>query len=149
MLYPIAIEKGSDTDAYGVIIPDIKGCFSAGNTFEEALENAKEAIAGHLEILAEDGADIPLASQICNFLDNEDFKGFIWAIVDIDLSRYLGKAEKVNVTLPSRLIHLIDDKVGKDKPYKSRSALLAAGAAKILQAYHYKKPPSGGFSIFQ
>ena len=136
MLYPIAIEKGSDTDAYGVIIPDIKGCFSAGDTFEDALENAKEAIAGHLEILAEDGADIPLASQVSNFLDNEDFKGFIWAIVDIDLSRYLGKAEKVNVTLPSRLIHLIDDKVGKDKPYKSRSALLAAGAEKILQAYH-------------
>lgn len=136
MLYPIAIEKGSDTDAYGVIIPDIKGCFSAGNTFEDALENAKEAIAGHLEILAEDVADIPLASQVSNFLDNEDFKGFIWAIVDIDLSRYLGKAEKVNVTLPSRLIHLIDDKVGKDKPYKSRSALLAAGAEKILQAYH-------------
>ena len=89
-----------------------------------------------IEILAEDGADIPLASQVSNFLDNEDFKGFIWAIVDIDLSRYLGKAEKVNVTLPSRLIHLIDDKVGKDKPYKSRSALLAAGAEKILQAYH-------------
>ena len=136
MLYPIAIEKGSDTDAYGVIIPDIQGCFSAGDTFEDALENAKEAIAGHLEILAEDGAAIPLASQVSNFLDNEDFKGFIWAIVDIDLSRYLGKAEKVNVTLPSRLIHLIDDKVGKDKPYKSRSALLAAGAEKILQAYH-------------
>ena len=136
MLYPIAIEKGSDTDAYGVIIPDIKGCFSAGDTFEEALENAKEAIAGHLEILAEGGADIPLASQVSNFLDNEDFKGFIWAIVDIDLSRYLGKAEKVNVTLPSRLIHLIDDKVGKNKPYKSRSAFLAAGAEKILQAYH-------------
>ena len=136
MLYPIAIEKGSDTDAYGVIIPDIQGCFSAGDTFEDALENAKEAIAGHLEILAEDGAAIPLASQVSNFLDNEDFKGFIWAIVDIDLSRYLGKAEKVNVTLPSRLIHLIDDKVGKNKPYKSRSAFLAAGAEKILQAYH-------------
>ena len=136
MLYPIAIEKGSDTDAYGVIIPDIQGCFSAGDTFEDALENAKEAIAGHLEILAEDGAAIPLASQVSNFLDNEDFKGFIWAVVDIDLSRYLGKAEKVNVTLPSRLIHLIDDKVGKDKQYKSRSELLAAGAEKILQAYH-------------
>lgn len=28
-----------------------------------------------------------------------------WAIVDVDVSRYLGKTEKVNVTLPSRLIH--------------------------------------------
>ena len=135
MLYPIAIEKGSDTDAYGVIIPDIKGCFSAGNTFEDALENAKEAIAGHLEILAEDGSDIPLASQVSNFLDNEEFKGFIWAVVDIDVSRYLGKAEKVNVTLPSRLIRMIDDKVGKDKLYKSRSAFLAAGAEKMLHTH--------------
>ena len=37
MLYPIAIEKGSATEAYGVIVPDIPGCFSAGDTFEEAL----------------------------------------------------------------------------------------------------------------
>ena len=42
MLYPIAIEKGSDTEAYGVIVPDINGCHSAGDTFEEALENAKK-----------------------------------------------------------------------------------------------------------
>ena len=56
MLYPIAVEKGSETEAYGVTVPDIKGCFSAGDTFEEALNNVKEAIAGHLEILAEDGS---------------------------------------------------------------------------------------------
>jgi len=38
------------------------------------------------------------------------------------------------VTLPSRLIRLIDDKVGKDKVYKSRSAFLAAGAERLLRA---------------
>lgn len=134
MLYPIAVEKGSDTEAYGVVVPDISGCFSAGDTFEEALSNIKEAIAGHLEILAEDGEDIPLASEASKFLDNAEFNGFIWAVVDVDVSRYLGKAEKVNVTLPSRLIRMIDDKVGKDKPYKSRSAFLAAGAEKMLHA---------------
>ena len=132
MLYPIAVEKGSDTEAYGVIVPDIKGCFSAGDTFEEALNNTKEAIAGHLEILAEDGKDIPLASEASTFLDEPNYAGFIWAMVEIDVSRYLGKAEKVNVTLPSRLIRLIDDKVGKDKSYKSRSAFLAAGAERLL-----------------
>lgn len=89
MLYPIAVEKGSKTKAFGVIVPDIQGCFSAGDTFEEALENAKEAISGHLEILAKDGADIPLASKVSNYSDNEDFKGFIWAVVDIDVSYYL------------------------------------------------------------
>lgn len=134
VLYPIAVEKGSDTEAYGVTVPDIKGCFSAGDTFEEALNNVKEAIADHLEILAEDGKDIPLASEASKYLNNEDFIGFIWAVVDVDVSRYLGKAEKVNVTLPSRLIRMIDDQVGKDKQYKSRSAFLAAGAERLLHA---------------
>lgn len=132
MLYPIAVEKGSDVEAYGVIVPDIKGCFSAGDTFEEALTNVKDAIAGHLEILAEDGEEIPLASEVSKYLNNDEFKGFIWAVVDV--SRYLGKAEKINVTLPSRLIRLIDDKVGKDRQFKSRSAFLAAGAEKMLRA---------------
>lgn len=134
MLYPIAVEKGSDTEAYGVTVPDIKGCFSAGDTFEEALNNVKEAIADHLEILAEDGKDIPLASEASKYLNDDDFKGLIWAVVDVDVSRYLGKAEKVNVTLPSRLIRMIDDQVGKDKQYKSRSAFLAAGAERLLHA---------------
>lgn len=134
MLYPIAVERGSDTEAYGVIVPDIQGCFSAGDTFEEALENVKEAIAGHLEILADDGEDIPLASEAAKVLNDEEYKGMIWAVVDIDVSRYLGKAEKVNVTLPSRLIHLIDDRVKKDNRFKSRSAFLAASAERLLHA---------------
>ena len=57
MLYPVAVEKGFGAYAYGVIVPDIQGCFSAGDTFEEALENVKDAIAGHLEILSEDGGN--------------------------------------------------------------------------------------------
>ncbi len=134
MLYPVAVEKGSDTDAYGVTVPDIAGCFSAGDTFEEALENVREAIASHLEILAEDGEEIPLASEVSNYLNHNEYQGLIWAVVDIDVSLYLGKSEKVNVSLPSRLIRLIDDQVGKDKHYKSRSAFLAAGAERLLHS---------------
>lgn len=134
MLYPVAVEKGSETEAFGVIVPDIPGCFSAGDTFEEALENVKEAIAGHLEILAEDGEDIPFASEPSKHLSDSEYQGFIWAVVDIDVSRYLGKSEKVNVTLPSRLIRLIDDRVAKDKSFKSRSAFLAAGAERLLHS---------------
>lgn len=134
MFYPIAIERGSKTEAFGVIIPDIQGCFSAGDTFDEALENVKEAIAGHLELLAEEGEEIPLASDVSNYLYNDAYKGMVWAVVDVDVSRYLGKSEKVNVTLPSRLIHLIDDRVKKDHRFKSRSAFLAASAERMLRA---------------
>lgn len=133
MFYPIAVEKGDSDHAYGVIVPDIPGCHSAGDTFDEALENAKEAIADHLELLAEDNQDIPLAGSADKYIGNEDYVGMIWAVVDVDVSRYLGKAEKINVTLPSRLIHLIDARVGKDDRFKSRSQFLAAGAEALLR----------------
>lgn len=133
MLYAIAIEKGDEDTAYGVIVPDIPGCFSAGDTLEEAFENIREAIAGHLECLVEDDEDIPLARPLGYHFDNEDYQGMTWAVVDVDVSRYLGKTEKVNVTLPSRLIHLIDDKVASDKArYKSRSGYLASLAEQAL-----------------
>ncbi|VDA17169.1 hypothetical protein BANRA_02585 [Acinetobacter baumannii] len=93
MLYPIAIERGTDTEAFGVSVPDIPGCFSAGDTLEEAIENVKEAISSHLEILAEDGEEIPLASDVSKFIDQEDYRGMIWAVTEVDVSRYLGKPE--------------------------------------------------------
>jgi len=134
MLYPIAIELGDDTHAYGVTVPDIVGCFSAGDTMEEALNNVREAIEFHLEGLVEDDQEIPLPTDMAKHQQNPDFAvNYIWAIVDIDVSRFMGKAEKINVTLPSRLIHLIDNRVTKDSRYKSRSGFLAAGAELLLR----------------
>lgn len=132
MLFPIAIERGSDTEAFGVSVPDIPGCFSAGDTLEEAIENIKEAISGHLEIMAEDGEDIPVASPVSKFIDKDDYAGMIWAVTEVDVSCYLGTPEKINVTLPSRLIRRIDENVGKGKQYTTRSAFLAAGAERML-----------------
>jgi hypothetical protein len=43
MKYPIAIESGYANHAYGVVVPDLPGCFSAGDTLDEAIDNAKEA----------------------------------------------------------------------------------------------------------
>ena len=37
MRYPIAIERGTETAAYGVVVPDLPGCFSAGDTLDEAI----------------------------------------------------------------------------------------------------------------
>ena len=73
MLYPIAIELGDDTHAYGVTVPDIAGCFSAGDTMEEALNNVREAIEFHLEGLVEDGQEIPLPTDMAKHQQNPDF----------------------------------------------------------------------------
>jgi hypothetical protein len=37
MRYVVAIEKGDKRHAYGVVVPDLPGCFSAGDTLDEAL----------------------------------------------------------------------------------------------------------------
>lgn len=134
MLYPIAIEKPANTnECYGVIVPDIAGCFSAGDTLDEAVKNAHEAIILHLDMLADEGEDIPQATNITSHQDNPDCQGMIWALVEVDLSAYMGKAEKINVTLPSRLIVKIDEKVKAHKSlYKSRSNYLAQLASRDL-----------------
>ena len=36
--------------------------------------------------------EIPLPSQVTQFLNEEDYHGMVWAVVDVDVSRYLGKA---------------------------------------------------------
>src|SRR5665213_2564640 len=55
MRYPIAIETGDAEHAYGVVVPDLPGCFSAGDTLDEALVNSREAILLHVEGLLDDG----------------------------------------------------------------------------------------------
>ena len=47
MNYPIVLHKDSDSD-FGVSVPDLPGCFSAGATIDEAVDMAKEAIELHL-----------------------------------------------------------------------------------------------------
>ena len=59
MKYPIAIELGDDTHAFGVVVPDLPGCFSAGDTLDEAIDNAKEAIELWLETVINDNGAVP------------------------------------------------------------------------------------------
>jgi len=52
---PIVIEK--DEDGYFVFCPVLQGCYTQGDTYEEAIENIEDAIRLHLEdIIASDGA---------------------------------------------------------------------------------------------
>ncbi|WP_047237743.1 type II toxin-antitoxin system HicB family antitoxin [Chromobacterium subtsugae] len=133
MLFPIAIEPGDTDHAYGVTVPDLPGCFSAGDSIDEAIRNAREAIDFHLEGLDEDGAVIPTASQVADHVGKPEFQGYIWAVVEVDIVRYLGKATKVNVTLPANLIRRIDDFVQAHAEYESRSGFLARAAIKELR----------------
>ncbi len=58
MQYLVLFEKAID-DTIWARAPDLDGCFSCGETIEEAKENVKEAIALYLEDLFEAGESAP------------------------------------------------------------------------------------------
>lgn len=80
MLYPIVIHKDKDSD-YGVTVPDLPGCFTAGSTMDEARTYAVEAMECHLEGLMIDHSPIPTASSIEHHQANPDYADGIWALV--------------------------------------------------------------------
>ena len=108
MRFVIAIEPGDATHAFGVVVPDLPGCFSAGDSLDEAIDMAREAIDFHCETLIEDGGDVPLAQPVAAHQADPDFAGWIWAVVDVPVEKYFGPAEKVNITLPRLLLAKID-----------------------------------------
>ena len=108
MKYPIAIEIGDETHAYGVVVPDLPGCYSAGDTLDLAYENAKEAIAGWIEVELDDGHDIPLPSNLEDIAKQEDFKGWILGVVEVPDDLLSEKMQRINITLPSRVLRRLD-----------------------------------------
>lgn len=93
------------------------------------MESVREAIEAHIELLVEDGEAVPKSTSVENWLNDPDYYGVIWALVDVDVTRLMGKSEKINVTLPSLLIRRIDQFVAAHPEYGSRSGFLSQVAA--------------------
>lgn len=131
MKLPIAIHK-EDGSVFGVIIPDIKGCHSWGESIEEAVANAEEAIYDHISILMEDGEfkDIN-PSKVEDLI--EIYKDVnVWSFVDIDLSKVDPEPVRVNLSIPHYALYTIDAYV-KDNN-ETRSGFLTRVALKEIEA---------------
>jgi predicted RNase H-like HicB family nuclease len=57
--YKVQIRPETD-GTYTVIVPTLPGCLTFGDTIEEALKMAKEAIEVYIESLAARGKEIPI-----------------------------------------------------------------------------------------
>ena len=124
MKYPIAIEPGGDKLTWGVIVPDLPGCFSAADSgIDEAIENTKAAIELWIETALDAGEDIPKPSPITNLQKKKEFKGYIWAIAEIDPALLSDDIERVNISLPKRVLARLDAKARSAG--ENRSAFIA------------------------
>ena len=109
MRYPIAIEPGDETQAFGVVVPDLPGCFSAGDTLDEALSSAEEAVVAWIDAMLDREQAIPQPSSIDSLrAAHPEFAGWVWAVVSVDPARLDDKIERVNITLPCRVLARLD-----------------------------------------
>jgi predicted RNase H-like HicB family nuclease len=133
MHYPAFIEIDKDGTASGWF-PDVDGCIFAGNTVDEAYADAQSAIDAHFEALVEHSMEIPAPKTMQEHIINDatEYVNGQWALVNVNMDKFDGRAERINITLPHRLLHQIDNVVRNKPEYNSRSGFIAAATRNEL-----------------
>lgn len=108
MRYPIAIEPGTETTAFGVVVPDLPGCFSAGDTLDEAMSGAEEAAAAWIDAALDAGESIPVPSGLETLRTNLEYAGWMIGVITLDPALLDDTIERVNITLPRRVLRRLD-----------------------------------------
>jgi predicted RNase H-like HicB family nuclease len=109
--YVAVIHKDEDT-AYGAYFPDLPGCFAAGDTEDEALENLRVSLRMYADDLAEEGHRLPRPRTVRETVADPEVKDAIWDgygfIVLVPLL-HASRKRRVNVSLDPALIAAVDE----------------------------------------
>lgn len=139
MLFMVGIEcPANENEAYGIIVPVFErlgyGCFSAADTREEILHQAKAAILTMAEEVINDGHLIHSLNE--GYQDhqaqNPDFKE--WLALEVPVELLKGKQKRVNITLSEPLLARVDAYVEFHHEFKDRSDFLAKAADNLMHS---------------
>jgi predicted RNase H-like HicB family nuclease len=129
--YIAFIHKEPDS-VYGVSFPDLPGCISAGETIDEAVQNAVEALAGHVRMLEADGDPVPAPRDFDALMADPDLEedrlGAMTTIVPLVRDR--GSTARINVSFDLGLLEAIDAAAKARR--QTRSAFLASAARREI-----------------
>lgn len=92
MLYPVYVHLGDEQTAHGVTIPDLPGCFSAADSWDELPAKIQEAVELYFE---GENIDIPEPTPLEKLARQPEYEGGVWMMVDIDWSRVRPKAVRL------------------------------------------------------
>lgn len=123
MRYPVVIEPGTDTEAWGVVVPDLPGCFSAGDTLDEALRAVEEAAAAWIDAALDADEAIPEPSPVDTVRSMKQYEGWLLGVVEVDPALLDDTVNRVNITLPRRVLLRLDAKA--KAAGESRSSYIA------------------------
>ena len=126
--YISLLHRDDNTGSYGIQFPDFPGCISVGPEFDAAVRTGSEALSFHAAGMVDDGEPVPAPSsleQIRATASWIDWHDALIALVPLLPAPEI--ADRVNVTLPRRLLAQIDAVT------HNRSGFLARAAADALQ----------------
>ena len=89
-------------------MPDLPGCFSAGDTPDEALAGAQEVAAARIDAALNAGQAIPSLTNLEALRINCDYSGRTFGVITPDAALLDDTTERVNVTLPRRVLKRLD-----------------------------------------
>lgn len=131
MNFYIGIVHKDENSDFGISFPDFPGCVSAGSTMSEVLAMGREALEGHIGVLADDGEAIPEPSAVEAILANPDFSDGIAVLVPAPAPAS-SRVMRVNITVPEDALREIDHYAEANG--LTRSGLLVRAARQFVQA---------------
>ena len=107
LIYPAVFYPDPDSSAYSVVVPDLPGCVSGGDSLANAIAMGEDAASGWILGKLEDGNTVPPASNISAIHpDPEIGDGFV-SLLSLDMdayaAKYGNKSVRKNLTIPAWL----------------------------------------------
>ena len=127
MLYPVYIDMGDAKHAHGVTFPDFPGCYSAADSWDQLPAVIQEAAEAHFA--GEDGP-LPMPTPLEKLVSDPAYEGGVWMLAEIDITRVQSRPVRLNISLPERLVHQIDE--AAKARHLTRSGFLAQAALKEM-----------------
>ena len=107
LIYPALLAR-TETGGYVIRVPDVKGCVTTGDSVQDALDSIRDALAGCLCVLEDEGRPLPVASSP----DSVAEECATVVLIDVYLIAYRQATDthavRKNVSLPAWLVYLAD-----------------------------------------
>lgn len=118
---------------YGVVIPDLPGCAAMGETVDEALRNAVEAVRDWVEVTEDAGEAVPSPrplEEIRKAADVAEALADGATLASVPLIRETGRPAKANLSIDAGILAAIDAEAARQK--LTRSAFVEMMAKRVL-----------------
>jgi predicted RNase H-like HicB family nuclease len=111
----------------GIVVPDLPGCFSAGDLLDEAYAMARKAIELWIKLWINmargDAQPIPRAAPWERYMADPAFNGWAWGVVEVNMGDLGDTVERIHIAVPRRVARRIDRYV--EQRHATRSGFLS------------------------